>query len=182
MPRSYKRRLFSICSNKSLLAEKLVEEAHLQTTHGGVTLAMAKIRDQYWIPILRQLVKRIIKKCYGCKRFNITHYPKPSQGLIPTDRTKQDLPFSVIWTDYAGPFICKTKGKGDIKDYLLLSTCNLTRGVHLEILSNKTTQEFIYTAWKVSKCGVFSGPYFRIQENTNQKKLRIWTLFMQWQA
>ena len=82
--------------NKSVLAEKLVEEAHLQTIHGGVTLAMVKIRDQYWIPILRQLVKRIIKKCYGCKRFNITHYPKPSQGLISTDRTKQDLPFSVI--------------------------------------------------------------------------------------
>ena len=45
---------------------------------------------------------------------------------------------------------------------------------------------------KVSKCGVFSGPYFpefglnteryevssvRMRENTDQKKLRIWTLF-----
>ena len=46
-----------------------------------------------------------------------------------------------------------------------------------------------YTAWKVSKYGVFAGPYFpvfglnteiysemysvRIQENTDQKKLRI---------
>ena len=50
------------------------------------------------------------------------------------------------------------------------------------------------TAWKVSKYGVFSGPYFpvfglnteifslcsvRIQANANQKKLRIWTLFTQ---
>ena len=88
-------------------------------------------------------MKRIIKKCYRCKRFNISHYPKPSQGLIPTDRTKQDLPFSVIGTDYAGPFICKTKGKRDIKVYLLLFTCSLTRAVHLEILPNQTTQEFI---------------------------------------
>ena len=33
------------------------------------------------------------------------------------------------------------------------------------------------TAWKVSKYGVFSGPYwFRMQESTDQKKLRIWTL------
>ena len=32
-----------------------------------------------------------------------------------------------------------------------------------------------YTARKVSKYGVFSGPYsVRIQENTDQKKLRIW--------
>ena len=82
--------------NKSLLAEKLVEEAHLQTIHGGVTLTMARTRDQYWIPTLRQLVKRIIKRYYGCKRFNISHYPKSSLGLIPTDRTKQDSPFPVI--------------------------------------------------------------------------------------
>ena len=105
-------------TNKSVPAEKLVEEAHLQTIHGGVTLAMVRIRDQYWITTLRQLVKRIIKRCYECKRFNISHYLKPSQGLIPTGRTKQDLPFSVIETDYAGPFICKTKGKRDTKVYL----------------------------------------------------------------
>ena len=133
--------------NKSLLPEKIVEKAHLQTIHRGVTLTMARTRDQYWIPTLRQLAKptlrqRIIKTCYGCKRFNNTHYPKPSQGLIPTDRTKQDLPFSVIGTDYAGPFICMTKEKRDIKVYLLLFTCSLTRAVHLEILPNQTTQEF----------------------------------------
>ena len=126
--------------NKSVLAEKLVERAHLQAIHGGVTLTMARIRDQYFILTLRQLMKRIIKRCYGCKRFNISHYPKPSQGLIPTDRTKQDLPFSVIGTDYAGPFICKTKGKRDIKVYLLLFTCSLNRAVHLEILPNQTTK------------------------------------------
>ena len=129
--------------NKSLPAEKLAEEAHLQTIHGGVTLTMTRIRGQYWIPTLRQLVKRIIKSCYGCKRFNISHYPKPSQGLTSTDRTRQDLPFSVIGTDYAGPFICNTKGKRYIKVYLLLFTCSLTRAVHLEILSNQTTQEFM---------------------------------------
>ena len=104
---------------------------------------MTGIRDQYWIPILRQLVKRIIKRCYGCKRFNISYYPELSQGLISKGRTKQDLPFLVIGTDYTGPFICKKKGKRDIKVYLLLFTCSLTRTVHLHILPNQITQEFI---------------------------------------
>ena len=37
------------------------------------------------------------------------------------------------------------------------------------------------TAWKLSKYGVFSGPYFpAFGLNTDQKKLRIWTLFTQW--
>ena len=77
------------------------------------------------------------------KSFNISHYPKPSQGLIPTDRIKQDLPFLVMGTDCAGLFICKIKGKSDIKVYLLFFTCSLTKSVHLEILPNQTRQEFI---------------------------------------
>ena len=85
----------------------------------------------------------MIKKFYWYQRFNISYYPKPSQDLIPTDRTKQDLPFSVIDTDYPGSFICKTKGKRDVKVYLLLFTCSVTKAVHLERLSNQTTQEFI---------------------------------------
>ena len=127
--------------NKSLLAEKSVEEGNLQTIHGELTLTMTRIRDQFRIPTLTQFVKRIIKRCYWCKRLNVIHYPKPSQGLILRDRSKQDLPFSVIGTDYAGPFICKTKGQRDIKVYLLLFTCSLTRAVHLEILPNQTTQD-----------------------------------------
>ena len=35
--------------NKLLVAEKLVEEAHLQTVHPGVTLTVVRIKDQYWI-------------------------------------------------------------------------------------------------------------------------------------
>ena len=47
----------------------------------------------------------------------------------------------------------------------------------------------VSTAWKLYKYGVFSGPYFtvfwlnteiyRLRENTDQKKLRIWTFSTQ---
>ena len=43
-----------------------------------------------------------------------------------------------------------------------------------------------YTAWKVSKYGVFLVPIFLysdwIHDNTEQKTLRIWTLFTQWKV
>ena len=90
--------------NKSILEETLVEEAQLQTFHRGVTLTMAKISDQYWIPTLRQLVKRIIKKCFACKRFNISRTNTNRQN-------KARLVIFIIGTDYVGSFICKTKGK-----------------------------------------------------------------------
>ena len=56
------------------------------------------------------------------------------------------------------------------------------------------SNQFAITAWKVSKPGVIFGPYFpafpafsrstspysvRMRENTDQKKLRTWTLFTQ---
>ena len=39
------------------------------------------------------------------------------------------------------------------------------------------------TVWNVFKYGVLSGPYFpAFGLNTDQKKLRIWTIFTQWEA
>ena len=47
--------------DSSLIAEKLVEQAHKITLHGGLTLIMAKIRERFWIPRLRKLTKRVLK-------------------------------------------------------------------------------------------------------------------------
>ena len=38
---------------------KLVQQAHLTTMHGGSPLTMAKVREAYWVPRLRRLVKRV---------------------------------------------------------------------------------------------------------------------------
>ena len=48
---------------------KIVEEAHESTLHGGMQLTMAKVREGHWVLRPRRLVKRIVKKCTGCKRF-----------------------------------------------------------------------------------------------------------------
>ena len=52
----------------------------------------------------------------------------------------------------------------------------MNTGHHLE----KNVISFHPTVWNVSKYGFFSGPYsVRMRENTDQKKLGIWTLFPQ---
>ena len=40
--------------------EELVKDAHIQSLHGGVGLTMARVRDKYWVPRLRQLAIRLI--------------------------------------------------------------------------------------------------------------------------
>ena len=94
----------------SVLPEKLVQKAHILTIHEAATLTMAKIRSEHWIPSSWQLVKKTIKKYFGCKRFRVSHYPDTSTGLLPLERTTQNLPFKIIGVDYASPLICKAKG------------------------------------------------------------------------
>ena len=122
------------------LVEKLIEEAHIQTIRGGVTLTTAKIRSKYWVPTLRQLVKRVLRIYYGCKKFHVKSYPVPQKMLLAADCTNLDLSFKIIGADYAEPFLCKSKGKKERKVYLLLFTCSLSRAIHLEMLPNQTTQ------------------------------------------
>ena len=127
----------------SIYAEKLVEHAHENTLHGGVGLTMTKIREQHWIPRLRRLVKRLINRCAGCKRFQAVAMASPPPGLLPRSRTEGITPFEVIGVDYAGPLMYRAKNKKERKAYILLYTCSLTRAVYLELLPTLEMDVFI---------------------------------------
>ena len=60
-----------------VMAEKIIEDAHIRTLHGTVSLTMAKVRREYRIPRLRSLTKKVRKACCGCKRFQVTAFNKP---------------------------------------------------------------------------------------------------------
>ena len=127
----------------SPFSKKMVMDAHTQTLHGGVGLTMAFIRRKYWIPRLRQLTKKVIRSCFGCKRFQVTAFSSPPPGNLPADRTEGSAPFQVLGADYAGRIAYKLKPKKEGKAYILLFACSLTRAIHLELLPDQTKEEFI---------------------------------------
>ena len=47
---------------------------------------MSKVREEFWIPKLRTLAKKVLSPCYGCKRFNTAPEPRPPQGNLPKER------------------------------------------------------------------------------------------------
>lgn len=87
--------------DSTVFAEKLVQLAHLATL--GVSLTMAKVREQLWIPRLRRLVKKLIKQCYGCKRFQAIAVAAPPPGLLPLERMEHSGVFKVVGVDFTGP-------------------------------------------------------------------------------
>ena len=122
----------------SLLALKLFEATHNHTLHRGVTEVMTKVRQQYWAPKLRQLVKRIVRSCYWCKCFGASALLYPSPSNLPKDRTEGSIAFQVVNTNFSG-FIkgtgtYKTTQKKEKKVYILIFTCSLSRAVYLELL------------------------------------------------
>ena len=128
-----------------VFTEKLVAHFHTQTLHGGVGLTMAKVRETYWIPRLRQLVKRLIKRCYGCKRFHVSAFANPPPGYLPTDRTEGTSPFQVVGIDYAGPIKYRESRNKEGKAYIVLYACSLSRALYLELTKTMETEEFIST-------------------------------------
>lgn len=59
------------------------------------------------------------------------------------DRTEGSYPFQAVGVDYAGPIVYKNSKKKEGKAYKLLFVCTLTRAVHLELLTDQTTEGFI---------------------------------------
>ena len=127
----------------ALFNERLVMNAHLSTLDGGVGLTMAAIREDYWIPRLRQVARKVIKSCNRSKRFHATPYSKPKPGYLRRDRTEGSRPFEVVGVDYAGPIKYVTKRKKEAKTYILLFAYSLTRAVYIELLPDQTIDQFI---------------------------------------
>ena len=121
----------------------LVHEAHLHMLHGGVVLTMARVRETFWVPRLRKLVKEVRKRCWGCKRFQVSAYAAPPPGQLPVSRTRGERPYEVVGFDFAGPIKFIIKGKTEGKSYLCLFACSLTRGVYLELLHTLEMEEFL---------------------------------------
>ena len=93
------------------LSKKIVKDAHIVTLLGGVGLTMTLVRSDYWIPQLRQLTKKVINNCFGCKKFLATAFHSLPPANLPTDRTIGSTPFQVIGVNYAGPMEYKIRQK-----------------------------------------------------------------------
>ena len=102
-----------------------------------------KIREQFWIPLLRRLVKRTVTKCYGCKRFQAVALANPPPGLLPQERTKAAGVFEVVGVDFAGPITYRKSSRQEGNAYLVLFACSLTRALFVDVFPNLETETFL---------------------------------------
>ena len=122
--------------------QKLIRHTHEQTRHMGVANTMAGIRDNWWIPHLRSLVKKQVHQCNICKVFSTNPYRNQATVPLPKFLTEVSRPFQHTGVDFVGPLIYRVNKKEVGKAYIIIFTCAVMRAVHLEVTKSQAADEF----------------------------------------
>ena len=138
------------------LTTLIVHSMHKQVMHGGVRETFTHIRQTYWIPQGRQLVKRIISKCVTCRKVEGPPFRSVPTPPLPQSRVQQSLVFQFTGIDYAGPLYVRDQtNQTSSKMYICLFTCAVVRAIHLELVEDQTTDAFHRTFRRfISRRGV----------------------------
>ena len=123
--------------NDHYLTELIVKDNYGKVLHHGFKHTLSEVRKNYWIVRGRNYVKKILRKCVICKKFNARCYDYPSSSNLPKSRVNQRNPFGSIGVDSFGPLYYKaykqpmiyvtTHGKTELfKCYVIFYTCTIT--------------------------------------------------------
>ena len=69
-------------------------------------------------------------------------YPPPVTAVLPKFQVSEARPFERVGVDFAGPLHVKT-GRVEVKVYIWLFTCAVSRAIHLEMVENLSVSEFM---------------------------------------
>lgn len=134
-----------VLSSKHKLTELLFVREHKRLLHAGPQLLLANIREQFWPIAGRNLARKTFHRCICC--FKVKPEPvNPIMGNLPATRVNPAPPFFTTGVDYAGPFFIRDRqGRGFkvTKAYICLFVCFVTRAIHLELVSDLTSEAFI---------------------------------------
>ncbi|XP_058456726.1 uncharacterized protein LOC131434098 [Malaya genurostris] len=139
----------------------LVRQLHEDYFHVGQRGLLSIVRERFWPVRIKQIIKQIIGKCYVCYR----HNPRPVNqfmGDLPDYRVTPSAVFSNTGVDYAGPFILREIGRKTTtyKAYISIFVCLATKAIHMELVSNLTTDNFVAALQRfISKRGMISNMY-----------------------
>ena len=135
-----------VLSNDAL-STKVIRYTHLVARHGGLTLTLSLLRENYWVVHARGRVKYAIRTCVICKRVNPT-LATQLMGDLPSERCTPSRPFTHAGVDYAGPLkyrSAKGRGHSTQKAWIVIFVCLSTKAVHLDLVTDYSSKAFLAT-------------------------------------
>ncbi|XP_044019550.1 uncharacterized protein LOC122859932 [Aphidius gifuensis] len=123
----------------------IIKHEHKVHLHTGTQATLYAVRQQYWPIDGRNQVSKIIRTCTTCLRAQ----PRTIDylmGNLPKARVNEAIPFTIVGVDFCGPFLVKEKKERNrikVKIYVAVFVCLVIKAVHLEMVSDLTTDCFI---------------------------------------
>jgi hypothetical protein len=98
----------------------LVNAEHNKLHHAGSQLLISQLRQRFWIPSIKLLVKSVIQQCLICYRLK-AQASQQLMGELPAPMTQVSRPFRTVGVDYAGPVLLRPgtpRSRMTIKGYI----------------------------------------------------------------
>ncbi|XP_070547922.1 uncharacterized protein [Ptychodera flava] len=89
--------------------ELVILAAHKCVLHAGLQTTVTQLRQQHWIPKLRQAVKKVIRKCVKCLKVIGKPYQHPVQAPLQKYRVNEAPPFTITGVDFTGMLYVKSE-------------------------------------------------------------------------
>ncbi|XP_022164862.1 uncharacterized protein LOC111029924 [Myzus persicae] len=127
------------------VTQLLIRHYHLSFLHGGPKLVLSMMSHKFWIISGRDAIRRFIFSCVTCSRHKADN-PRPFMADLPSSRVQPHLPFLHVGMDYGGLFVIKEsrlRNARTSKVFVALFICMSVKAVHLEIVSDLTTDAFL---------------------------------------
>lgn len=127
-----------LLSNGHRFTQLIVHHHHRKMGHQLEDATICSIRQQFWVPHLRRLVRSVKRQCRECYLRSIKPHP-PIAGQLPIDRlTPNVFAFTFTGLDYFGPIVVSS-GRRQEKRWIALFTCMTTRALHMEVATDLST-------------------------------------------
>ena len=121
--------------------ELFIREKHFKVLHNGIRDTLNTVRETHWILRGREVVKKVLRKCVICKRYEGRAVSSPPLPQLPEERVGEYPPFANTGVDFAGLLYIKSDKEG--KAYVCLFTCSITRAIHLELTTDLSASSFL---------------------------------------
>ncbi|XP_060536764.1 uncharacterized protein LOC132708412 [Cylas formicarius] len=134
-----------VLPSKHHFTRLLIEHYHRKYLHAGTQFILERIREDFWPLNAKNQIRSVLRKCMVCfrvKPFNISQ----QMGSLPQPRVTPSRPFTFTGIDLAGPYFTKaskTRTKILIKTYLTVFVCLSSKAVHIEIITDLTSEAFM---------------------------------------
>ncbi|XP_068200621.1 uncharacterized protein [Palaemon carinicauda] len=126
----------------SALTRLIVLDAHSKLSHSGCYAVLSAIRRTFYVPKHFSTIKKILKTCVHCRRFNNRTFQLNQNVYREFRSDPPSIPFNNVFIDYLGPFTVKKDSESQ-KVWLLIFACTWSRGIDLRICNDLSVKEFL---------------------------------------